>query len=85
MATRTEIAGRVRALLAEVLDLPADEIQSDTSTQSTASWTSLNHLMLVSQLESTFDVVFSNQEIAELTSVDRIVDAVERHGGGSPT
>lgn len=79
MDRRTEISTRVRDLLAEVLDLPADQVSPDTSADGTAAWTSLNHLMLVSQLEGTFEVVFSNQEIADLTSVGRIVEAIERH------
>ncbi len=73
--TRTS---RVRELLAEVLDVPAPSVGPDFSASSSGAWTSLNHLMLISQLESEFGVVFSNQEIKGLTSFAAIVEALDR-------
>jgi acyl carrier protein len=69
---------RVRELLAEVLDVPAASVGPEFSTSSSGAWTSLNHLMLISQIESEFGVVFSNQEIKELTSFTAIVDTLGR-------
>ena len=69
---------RVRELLAQVLDVPAASVGPEFSTSSSGAWTSLNHLMLISQIESEFGVVFSNQEIRELTSFTAIVKALDR-------
>jgi len=69
-------------VLAQVLDVPPAKIGPDVSAESTPAWTSLNHLMLVSQLESEFGVFFTNQQIRELTSLDRIVAAIAGHGAG---
>jgi acyl carrier protein len=69
---------RVRELLAQVLDVPAANVGPDFSASSSGAWTSLNHLMLMSQLENEFGVVFSNQEIRELTSFTAIVDTLDR-------
>jgi acyl carrier protein len=69
---------RVRELLAQVLDVPAASIGPEFSASSSSAWTSLNHLMLISQLESEFGVVFSNQEIKGLTSFSAIVEALGR-------
>ncbi|HUF35502.1 MAG TPA: acyl carrier protein [Gemmatimonadales bacterium] len=82
MSGSDEIAGRVRTMLAQVLDVPASRIGPGFTADSTPAWTSLNHLMLMSQLESEFGVVFSNQQIQELTSFDRIVTAIAGHGAG---
>jgi len=73
-----EIAPRVRDLLAQVMDVPPASVGPGFSSESTAAWTSLNHLMLISQLEDEFEVIFSNQEIRDLISFDRIVEAVGR-------
>jgi acyl carrier protein len=73
--TRTS---RVRELLAQVLDVPAASVGPDFSASSSGAWTSLNHLMLISQLENEFGVVFSNQEIKGLTSFAAIVEAIDR-------
>jgi acyl carrier protein len=65
-------------LLAQVLDVPAASVGPDFSASSSGAWTSLNHLMLISQLESEFGVVFSNQEIKGLISFTAIVEALDR-------
>jgi acyl carrier protein len=69
---------RVREVMAQVLDLPAGGIGPELSTATSGAWTSLNHLMLISQLESEFGVVFSSQEIRELTSFPAIVETLGR-------
>jgi acyl carrier protein len=75
---QARIATRVRELLAQVLDVPPASIGPEFSATSSGSWSSLNHLMLTSQLESEFGVVFSNQEIRELTSFTVIVNTIGR-------
>jgi len=78
------ITTRVRELLAQVLGVPASSIGPESSTATMASWTSLNHLMLVSEIENEFGVVFSNQQIRELVSFDQIVSTlVGQLGSGS--
>lgn len=73
---------RVRELLAQVLDLPAEQIGPGFDQEDAPSWTSLNQLMLVSQLESEFGLFLSNEEIRRLTSYDQIVETVARHRAG---
>ncbi len=79
MSDSAPIGDRVREVLAQVLDLPASDIDADFSAESTGNWSSLNHLMLISQLEGEFGVVFTNQEIPKLTSYEAIVAALGRH------
>ena len=78
MTERQDVTHRVREVLAQVLDVPIGEIGPALSTSTSAAWTSLNHLMLVSQLENEFGVVFSNQEIKDLTSYSAILTTLER-------
>jgi acyl carrier protein len=74
----TAIATRVGKVLAQVLDVPASSIGPQLSATTSAAWTSLNHLMLVSQLENEFGVVFSNHEIKALTSYTAILETLGR-------
>ena len=60
MSGTADVEARVRELLAQVLDVPASEVGPGFTEASTANWTSLNHLMLVSQLESEFGLFLSN-------------------------
>jgi acyl carrier protein len=78
MTESSAIGSRVARVLAQVLDLPEPKVGPGLSATTSAAWTSLNHLMLISQLENEFGVVFSNQEIRELVSFDAIVAALGR-------
>jgi len=79
MGDEDEVTTGVRELLAQVLDVPSASIGPDFSAASAPSWTSLNHLMLISQVESAFGVFFTSEEIRGLTSFDGIVKAVVEH------
>ena len=81
MSDQTGIAARVREVVAQVMDLPAEAVGPGLSASTSTAWTSLNHLMLISQLENEFGVVFSNQEIRQLNSFTAIVDALARRLG----
>ena len=81
MADAAGIESRVREVLGQVLDLPATAVGPDLTAESSGAWTSLNHLMLISQLEAEFGVIFSNQEIKDLTSYSAIVGLLGRRLG----
>jgi len=83
MSDRSHVATRVGELLSQVLDLSLDRVGPGLSASTSAAWTSLNHLMLISQLENEFGVVFSNQEVRELTSYTAIVEALTQRAPGA--
>ena len=76
MTSTDEIPTKLREILAQVLGASQERIGPGFSAESAPEWTSLNHLMLISQLESEFGVFFTNQEVQQLTSYDRIVAAL---------
>ena len=45
-----------------------------------ASWTSFTHLNLILALEERFQVRFSSEEIAAMSNVGDLFDALNRHG-----
>jgi acyl carrier protein len=81
VSDQAQVAARVSRLLSQVLDVPEASVGPDFTSSSSPAWTSLNHLMLISQLENEFGVVFSNQEIRQLTSFTAIVDTLGRRLG----
>ena len=74
--TRETIEAGVRDLLAQVTQTSPDAVRAGFECSQAPGWSSLQHLMLVSQLESRFGVTFTNREIPELTSYDAIVTAL---------
>jgi acyl carrier protein len=81
--TAEGVTGRVREILSQVLGVPTEGIGPGFSSDSAPEWTSLNHLMLVSQIEGEFGVFFSTQDVQALTSFDAIVAALTGPGGTS--
>ena len=71
------------ALLSKVLDIESGSISDDTSPENTASWDSFNALLLVSELESEFNVHFSMEEVYAVKCVKDIKAALIRHNVGS--
>jgi acyl carrier protein len=80
---RDELEAGVRELLVQVTQADAAEVKPGFDCTQAAGWSSLQHLMLVSQLESRFGVTFTNREIPTLASYDAIVAALNGRLGAS--
>jgi acyl carrier protein len=61
---------KILEVIKKVFEL--DEVPDDISQKNCDKWDSLNHLNLVVELESTFNVEFEPEEIAEMKDVDSI-------------
>ncbi len=71
---------RLRTLISNVLRIPESEITEATSPETVASWDSFNGLMMVSELESTYSVKFTMQEVSSVQRVGDIKKALEKYG-----
>lgn len=69
----------VRALIASVLQIPADALRDDDGTETVESWDSLKTVMLASMIEITYDITLDNSDIERLTSVSAVREVIARH------
>lgn len=67
---------RILNVLKQTLGL--DQVDTTISQQTCPGWDSMNHLRLVIELESEFDVSFEPEEIAALKNFDAIKTILER-------
>ena len=65
--TRSE--KKLREIVAKVLLLQEAEVNDDISRKDAEAWDSLAHLMLINEIEATFDVSFSDDDIVEINSI----------------
>ena len=70
---------KLLALLSNVLDLVPESITDSTSPENTEAWDSFNALVLVSELESEFNVSFAMDEVYGVKCVKDIKEALKRH------
>lgn len=69
---------RLYKLLAKVLQIEVGMVGPGFSRKKASTWDSLRHINLVIAIENEFGVTFDLSEIAELTTVEAIGDALKR-------
>jgi acyl carrier protein len=72
------IEQRLKALLARVMRVDAGTLGADASTDTVATWDSLNHMKLILTLEEEFDLAFDESQIEHMTSLPKIVSVIEQ-------
>ena len=65
---------RVRAIVADSLNLPMTAITDATGPGNPAAWDSLGHLNVVIGLEQEFGVSFDPDDVEAMTTVDAIIE-----------
>ena len=64
---------QVCELVADALGLDYDEVTADSNMDSVAGWDSLQHLSVISAIETDFELVVGPDDVADLNSVAAIV------------
>ena len=77
MEQAVELDEKVKAVLAEVLQVPPAIITDDLAMQDVDAWDSLKHMELIVSLENTFGLQLSFDEIVNMQSVGDIKRVLE--------
>ena len=64
----------------KILLLDGDEIRDDLPRKEVDDWDSLTHLMLVSELESTFGITLGDDDVMEIESLGDLKAALRKAG-----
>jgi len=67
-------------IISKVFSVPISEINDESSPETIESWDSFNGLILVDELESTFNIKFSVSEIIDVKNVKDIKRYLNNHG-----
>jgi acyl carrier protein len=68
------------SVVARVLGVPRASVSDATSNTTLAEWDSLNHVTLVLELETAYEVSFSAEETLAMTNVAAIKRVLQDHG-----
>jgi len=71
---------QLEEVFADVFEEPADRFDEDSTPETVFKWTSLMHITLLMEIESAYDVQFSNSEMIALRSLGDIRAALMRKG-----
>ena len=67
-------------IIAKIMDVPASEINDESSPETIESWDSFNSPLLADELESEFNISFSLEEIIDSPNVATIKNHLKNHG-----
>jgi acyl carrier protein len=73
----TSLEGRVKSLIRRTFRLPDDAGPDELQLGDPPDWDSLGHMGLVAALEQEFGVRFPSYALAQLVSVEAIVEALQ--------
>lgn len=76
---RTEIINKVQDVCKDVFEDEAIVITENTSAKDIEAWDSLTHLTLINELEETFNIAFTLDEVNKSKNLGEIVNAVMKH------
>ena len=70
---------RVLRIVSQIMDVPMEQLNENSSPEDVKKWDSLRHMNLILALEEEFGTAFSDQEIGELISVKIIVETLKKN------
>ena len=71
---------KLKTILAKILLMDESKISDEMSRNTVKEWDSMAHLMLISELESTFEVTLDDDDIMEIQTVADIKNALKKFG-----
>jgi len=69
---------RVKHVMSNTFGIDIEQISDDASPDSIAKWDSLKHMQLILSLEEEFCIEFSDKEVVEVVSYQKILEALRR-------
>ena len=67
-------------IVSRVMNIPESQINDDSSPQTIESWDSFNGYVLLTELESEFNISFSIDEVLEIKTIKDIKNYLQKHG-----
>ena len=71
-----------KEIISAILQIPADQIDADAEMTDIEGWDSMRNVMILSQLEEHFNIMFPPDDIFDLTSARAFAEEIEKIKGG---
>ena len=67
-----QIDKEIYSLIANILNIPLDKISLNTGIDNQSDWDSLNHILIMNEIEKVFRISLSPNDIINMTNVESI-------------
>lgn len=76
--TEAEILVKLTEVFRDVFDMPTVTLTKETTAEDIDEWDSVNHIMLVVEIERQFGVKFQTSEIEEMKNVGDLIHLIDK-------
>lgn len=71
---------QLHSVFSRAFEIPVDTINDQLEYQGIAEWDSMSHLVLVEELERTYNISIDIEDILDMGSVEKIKNILKKHG-----
>ena len=72
---------QIRKIMADVFQVDESQLKENFTQEEVTNWDSLRHLNLIVELEEAFNVSYEPEEIAEMTSFEKVLELTQIKSG----
>ena len=69
---------KLKEIFSIIFDMEESEITDELSPQTNEAWESITHLMIITEIESVFEVTINEEIIPDLNTFKKIKDELKR-------
>lgn len=73
-----DIKEEIKLLISEVLKIDKNSFNYETEASDIDGWDSVNNVIILSSLEEKFDVMFPDDDLFDMVSVNAIAEEIEK-------
>lgn len=73
-----DLKEQVRAVIAEILEIPVESLDCDAEMDQIEQWDSIHNVSILAALEEKFDVMFPEDDLFDLISVSTFADEITK-------
>jgi len=66
-------------IIASTFNIPAASVKDDLEYQSIPQWDSISHMLLISQLESDYNIIIDTDDVINLSSVAKAKEILKKY------
>jgi len=70
---------KLKQAFATALEIPADEINASLSYAEHPKWDSTGHMILIAELENSFDVMLDTDDIIDMSSYSKAQEILKKY------
>ena len=73
-----DLKEQVRAVIAEILEIPVESLDCDAEMDQIEQWDSIHNVSILAALEDKFDVMFPEDDLFDLISVSTFAEEISK-------